>query len=136
MSSSVFRILMWISKSASNSDTAVSSSWVINGIYRCNDAYWQWYTHPFLWASWLSLDTWLTQKLCIYLLYSTRPKYSNNTYYVRIDVYDRATFKYYASMFHPIRFPFLPVHRLSLQVNIHVRESLIISKKCPLKCLH
>jgi hypothetical protein len=76
------------------------------------------------------------KKFNFYLLYSTRPKYHNLTYYVRIDVYDKMKMEYYVSMLYPVRFSFLPVYRLSLQVNVPVREHLIISKTCPLKCLY
>jgi hypothetical protein len=76
------------------------------------------------------------KKFHIYLLYSARPKYHNHTYSVRIDVYDKVKLEYYVSMLYPIRFPFLPVHRLSFQVNIPLRESLTVSKNCPLKCMY
>jgi len=76
------------------------------------------------------------KKFTFSLPYSTRPKYVNRSYYVRIDLFDKVKMEYYASMFYLIRFPFLPVHRLSLQVNIPLRETLTISKNCPLKCVH
>ncbi|CAF3786884.1 unnamed protein product, partial [Rotaria sp. Silwood1] len=76
------------------------------------------------------------KKFNLYLLYSTRPKNINRTYYVRIDTYNKEKMEYYASMIYPIQYSFLPVHRLSLQVNVPVPEVKIKSKTCPLKCVH
>ena len=76
------------------------------------------------------------KKFNIYFLYSTRPKLLNYTYFIQIDTYDKMKMKYYVSLFYPIQFLFLPVHRLSFQVDIPLQESLITSKNCPLKCLH
>ncbi|CAF1056918.1 unnamed protein product [Rotaria sordida] len=76
------------------------------------------------------------KKYNFYLLYSTRPKNFNHTYYVRIDVYDRLKMKYYISMYYPIRYSFLPVYRFVLRLDIPMREVITISNNCPLKCLH
>ncbi|CAF4927760.1 unnamed protein product [Rotaria sp. Silwood1] len=76
------------------------------------------------------------KKYNFYLLYSTQPKNFNHTYYVRIDAYDRLKMKYYVSMYYPIQYSFLPVHSLSLRVDIPIREVITISNTCPLKCLH
>ncbi|CAF0830570.1 unnamed protein product [Rotaria sordida] len=57
-------------------------------------------------------------KFNIYLLYSTRPKNSTKNYFIHIDVYEKISFKYRGSLFIPIHFPFLPVHRIALQLNI------------------
>ncbi|CAF1677869.1 unnamed protein product [Rotaria magnacalcarata] len=43
---------------------------------------------------------------------------------------------YYVSMFHPVLYSFLPVHRLSLQVDVPTRDVETRSKTCSLKCLH
>ncbi|CAF1215824.1 unnamed protein product [Rotaria sordida] len=53
-------------------------------------------------------------KFNIYLLYSTRPKNVANNYSVRIDAFNKLTLSYRASWIFPLRFPFLPVHRLSV----------------------
>ncbi|CAF4897202.1 unnamed protein product [Rotaria sp. Silwood1] len=76
------------------------------------------------------------KKYNFYLLYSTRPKNFNHTYYVRIDAYDRLKMIYYVSMYYPIPYSFLPVHRLSLRLDIPIREVITISNTCPLKCFH
>ncbi|CAF1315037.1 unnamed protein product [Rotaria sp. Silwood1] len=77
-----------------------------------------------------------SKKFNFYLLYSTRSKYTNQTYYVRIDTYNKEKLEYYASMIYPIQYSFLPVHRLSLQVDVPVPTVAEKSKICPLKCLH
>ncbi|CAF4900439.1 unnamed protein product [Rotaria sp. Silwood1] len=65
-----------------------------------------------------------------------QPKDANQTYYIRIDIYNKEEKEYCVSIFYPIQYSFLPVHRLSLQVSVPIREVAIKSKKCPLKCLH
>ena len=76
------------------------------------------------------------KKFNIYLLYSTRPKLLNYTYYIRIDTYDKMKVTYYTSLLYPVQFSFLPVHRLVFQVDIPLQAALFVPKKCPLKCLH
>ncbi|CAF4831521.1 unnamed protein product [Rotaria sp. Silwood1] len=76
------------------------------------------------------------KKFNFYLLYSTQPKYVNQTYYVRIDIYNKEKMEYYDTMFYPIRYSFLPVHRLALLVDVPIRDVATVSKKCLLKCLH
>jgi hypothetical protein len=72
----------------------------------------------------------------IYLLYSTRPKGANQSYYVRIDSYKKETLEYYSSTIYPIQYSFLPVHRLSLRVDVTIPKDTIKPKLCPLNCLH
>ncbi|CAF1567377.1 unnamed protein product [Rotaria sp. Silwood1] len=43
---------------------------------------------------------------------------------------------YYGSMYYSIRYSFLSVHRLSLRLDIPIREVITISNICPLKCIH
>ncbi|CAF4584369.1 unnamed protein product [Rotaria sp. Silwood1] len=76
------------------------------------------------------------KKFNFYLLYSTRPKHANQTYYVRIDTYNKEKMEYYVTMVYPIEYSFIPVHRLSLQVDVPVPEVTTKSKICPLKCFH
>ncbi|CAF3691982.1 unnamed protein product [Rotaria sp. Silwood1] len=76
------------------------------------------------------------KKFNLYLLYLKQPKDANQTYYIRIDIYNKEEKEYCVSIFYPIQYSFLPVHRLSLQVSVPIREVAIKSKKCPLKCLH
>ncbi|CAF1451266.1 unnamed protein product [Adineta ricciae] len=73
-------------------------------------------------------------KFDIYLLYSSRPKNNSKSYFVRIDVYDRILLTYRTSWLFPLKFSFLPVHRLSIQLTIPFLSSQI--KSCSLKCEH
>ncbi|CAF0866947.1 unnamed protein product [Rotaria sordida] len=77
-----------------------------------------------------------SKKFNFYLLYLTRPKNTNQTYNVRIDTYNKEKMEYYVSMIYPIRYSFLPVHRLSLQVDVPISKVTEKSKICPLKCGH
>ncbi|CAF1686970.1 unnamed protein product, partial [Adineta ricciae] len=73
-------------------------------------------------------------KFDIYLLYSSRPKNNSKSYFVRIDVYDQILLTYRTSWLFPLKFSFLPVHRLSIQLIIPFLSSQI--KSCLLKCEH
>ena len=57
-------------------------------------------------------------KFHIYLLYSTRPKNTSLNYSIQIDLYEKDTLTYRTSWLIPVRFDFLPVHRLSTQLDI------------------
>ncbi|CAF1391740.1 unnamed protein product [Adineta steineri] len=57
-------------------------------------------------------------KFNMYLLYSSRPKDENKNYSIHIDVYEKISLAYRRSFLIPIQFPFLPVHRLAVQLNI------------------
>ncbi|CAF4604191.1 unnamed protein product [Rotaria socialis] len=76
------------------------------------------------------------KKFNLYLLYSTRPKVTNQIYYVRIDTYHKEKLEYYITMIYPIRYSFLPVYRLALQVDVPIPAGAMNVKKCPLKCSH
>jgi len=58
------------------------------------------------------------KKFNVYLLYTTRPKQSNNEYAIHIDIYEKQTLKYRASFLYPVQFPFLPVHRLLYLIKL------------------
>ena len=75
-------------------------------------------------------------KFNIYLLYSTRPKNETKHYSIHIDIYEKNSLVYRGSFFSSIlKFPFLPVHRIALQLNIHVQ--MIIMKNCiDHQCIH
>ena len=67
--------------------------------------------------------TYLYTKHCpikynIYLLYSNRPKLSHRNYSIHIDIYDKDSLNYRGSLFIPINFPFLPVHRVAVHLNM------------------
>ncbi len=57
-------------------------------------------------------------KFNIYLIYSTRPKDPTRNYLIHIDIYEKISLNYRGSLLFPIPFPFLPVHRLSIIVDI------------------
>ena len=73
-----------------------------------------------------------------YLLYSTRPKIQGHNYSVQIDVYENhRRFSHRASWLFPLSFPFLPVHRVA--VKLEIPPSDFISWKvshCKRYCLH
>ena len=74
-------------------------------------------------------------KFSIYLLYSARPKDPNKTYSIQIDIFGKQSLIHRASFFMPIRFPFLPVHRLSYIIDIPSNNTDV--EKCSLKqCNH
>ena len=57
-------------------------------------------------------------KFNIYLLYSTRPKNQSKHYSLHIDIYEKFSFAYRGSWLIPLTFPFLPVHRVAIQLHI------------------
>jgi hypothetical protein len=57
-------------------------------------------------------------KFSIPLLYSTRPKDPTKNYAIHIDFYEKVPLVYRGSVLLPIRFPFLPVHRLAFIIDI------------------
>ncbi|CAF1467257.1 unnamed protein product, partial [Adineta steineri] len=58
------------------------------------------------------------KKFNVYLLYSTRPKNDTQNYSIHIDIYDKILLTYRGSLLIPIKFPFLPVHRIAVHLNI------------------
>ena len=57
-------------------------------------------------------------KFNLYLLYSTRPKDHTKQYSVHIDIYEKVSLVYRGSLLIPLKFRFLPIHRIALQLNI------------------
>ena len=74
-------------------------------------------------------------KFNVYLLYSTRPKNSSKNYSIRIDAFNRMKVDYRASWIFPIRFPFLPVHRLPVRLIIPMVNVEPLSQ-CSFPCIH
>jgi hypothetical protein len=74
-------------------------------------------------------------KFNIYLLYSTRPKLSTRNYSIHIDIYEKILFIYRGSLLIPLNYPFLPVHRIGVQLNIP-RVSDTIEICSDQKCIH
>ena len=66
----------------------------------------------YLWAQYC------TTRYNMYLVYSTRPKVPTNNYSIHIDIYEKETLKYRGSLIFPVKFPFLPVHRLVHLITI------------------
>ena len=76
-------------------------------------------------------------KYNIYLLYATRPKHPSRTYSVRIDAFIGPTLNYRASWIFPLRFPFLPVHRLSVLLRVPFSTLALPQQSCsPSFCIH
>ena len=71
-----------------------------------------------------------SDKFNIYLLYGDRPKDESQNYSVRIHVYNKENLKYRASWLFPIRFVFMPVNCLAVQLLLPL-ESI---QSCSLNC--
>jgi hypothetical protein len=57
-------------------------------------------------------------KFNFYLLYSDRPKDSTKQYSIHIDIYERISLNHRGSLLIPLKFPFLPVERIAIKINI------------------
>ncbi|CAF4187063.1 unnamed protein product [Rotaria sordida] len=57
-------------------------------------------------------------KFNIYLLYSSRPKNLTKHYFIHIDIYEKISFTYRRSFLIPLKYPFLPVHCIAVQLTI------------------
>ena len=57
-------------------------------------------------------------KYNFYLSYSTRPKNMSKNYAIHIDFYEKISLTYHGSIYLPIKFTFLPVHRIASIVHI------------------
>ncbi|UJR12638.1 hypothetical protein I4U23_016813 [Adineta vaga] len=75
-------------------------------------------------------------KYNIYLTYSTRPKDFKKNYSIHIDIYERISLTYRGSYLFPIYFPFLPVHRLALIVDIPQKDDKNIQTCSNNQCNH
>ena len=84
--------------------------------------------------------TYLSMRDCeikhnMYLVYSNRPKNLTKNYGIHIDIYEKISLHYRGSFFFPIKFSFLPVHRLPLIVDIPSNDTNI--KTCSNnQCIH
>jgi len=70
------------------------------------------------------------RKFNLYLTYSTRPKQTNKTYSIQIDIYEKSTIGYRGSVSLPLKFPILPVHRVAYFLTIPQNNQLLIVD-CP-----
>ncbi|CAF3921450.1 unnamed protein product [Rotaria sp. Silwood2] len=60
-----------------------------------------------------------------YLLYSTRPKNHTMHYSIHIDIYETISLTYRGSFLVPLKFHFLPVHRIAVQFSIpHIDDNI------------
>ncbi|CAF1251589.1 unnamed protein product [Adineta ricciae] len=75
-------------------------------------------------------------KFNFYLLYSTRPKHPNRTYSIHVDIYEKLSLIYRTSFHYPVKFSFLPVHRLGFVVNVPPEASPSGTCLPHKKCLH
>ncbi|CAF0831673.1 unnamed protein product [Adineta ricciae] len=57
-------------------------------------------------------------KFDFHLFYSTRPKDMNRNYSIHIDIYEKNSLRYRGSFLYPVKFLFLPVHRLAFIINV------------------
>ncbi|CAF4400089.1 unnamed protein product [Rotaria sp. Silwood2] len=74
-------------------------------------------------------------KFNVYLLYSTRPKNHSRNYSIHIDIYEKFSLAYRGSWLLPLKFQFLPVHRLAVQLDIP--RTIEIIKSCSdRQCVH
>jgi len=72
-------------------------------------------------------------KFNVYLFYARRPKDPTKNYSIHIDIYEKQTLNYRGSLYFPIEFSFLPVHRLPIIVNIpqkDIRPATCSNKQC------
>ncbi|CAF5129727.1 unnamed protein product, partial [Rotaria sp. Silwood1] len=74
-------------------------------------------------------------KFDVYLVYSVRPKNPLKNYSVIIDAFNKLTLKYRASWIFPVRFPFLPVHRLAIRLIVPP-STFGPHKSCTPSCIH
>ena len=71
-----------------------------------------------------------SMKFNFQLTYSTRPKDPNKIYSIHIDIYNKLKLEHRGSLFIPLKFPFLPVHRISYVLTIpRSYQSMIVN--CP-----
>ncbi|CAF2528161.1 unnamed protein product [Rotaria sp. Silwood2] len=70
----------------------------------------------------------------MYLLYSTRPKDHKKKYSIHIDIYEKMSLAYRESYLIPLKFPFLPVHRVAVQLNIS--RTNIVESCSNQQCIH
>jgi hypothetical protein len=91
--------------------------------------------HSYEQINYLSLKNCRT-KFQFYLVYSRRPKDLTKNYSIHIDFYEKKSLIHRGSLLIPILFPFLPVYRLSLIVDIprtNNTKSQICSNR---QCIH
>jgi hypothetical protein len=69
-------------------------------------------------------------KFNLYLLYQNRPKNITKNYTINIDAYDKVNLIYLTSWMLPVKFPFLPVNRVSAELTIPAQRN------CSLLCNH
>ena len=63
----------------------------------------------------------------IQLVYSNRPKDLSKQYFIQIDIYEMISLRYRGSMFTTVKFPFLPVERVVIEIDIPKVNDMIQS---------
>ena len=66
-------------------------------------------------------------KFDAYFTYATRPKNGSCRYSVHVDIYEQLSLTYRGSLSIPLAYPFLPVHRLAVRIDIPRKNERIDS---------
>ena len=69
-------------------------------------------------------------KFNIYLLYASRPKNLTNSHSVHIDVYEKSSLAYRGSLILPLQFPFLPIHRIAVHLDVPRASETCRDERC------
>ena len=75
------------------------------------------------------------RKFNVYLLYADQMKNFTKNYSIHIDIYEKFSLKYRGSLLFPIEFSYLPVHHLSIIIDIPQKSNT--DQKClDNRCIH
>ena len=75
------------------------------------------------------------RKFNLYLLYATCPKDQSKHYIVHVDIYEKIFLEYRGSMLIPLPFPFLPVQRVAVELQLPSADDTILGCSDP-QCIH
>ena len=76
-------------------------------------------------------------KFHIYLLYLNQKKKTFlKNYFIEIHAFNKETLTYQGSWIYPLRYSFLPVHRLSILLVVSILNKLKHESKCTNSCFH
>ena len=70
----------------------------------------------------------------IQLVYSNRPKDLSKQYFIQIDIYEMVSLRYRGSMFTTLKFPFLPVERVVIEIKIPKVNDIVQSCDADHQC--
>ena len=77
----------------------------------------------------------LYPKFNVHLVYSARPKDTSKQYAIHIDIYEHLTLVYRGSHLIPLKFPFLPVERVAVELDLP-HQYQIIQTCSNQQCIH